>query len=269
MDLSEGTGAADQRRRGSRRGDIESFDVLGVPVSVTTLDSASEVIHRWSEDSTGRFVCIRDVHGIMQAQQNANLLALHYEAAMVTPDGMPLVWIARLRGLPVSRTCGPDLMDRALSDSEASGLKHYFYGGKPGVASELVKRFLAKYPRLHVAGAETPPFNSIEGEELQALASRLAASGADVVWIGLSTPKQEYLMQRLHSLVPATLIGVGAAFDFHSGVIQRAPRWMQHVGLEWLYRLAKEPSRLWRRYLIMAPKFVFTLYLKRNSRNRK
>lgn len=236
-----------------------TFDVLGVPISVTSLDGASAAIHGWANDECGRFVCIRDVHGIMQARQDPALMALHGEAAMVTPDGMPLVWIGRHRKLPVARTCGPDLIDRVLADSEASGLVHYFYGGKPGVAAQLADGFIAKYPQLRVAGADTPPFRDLTDEELGALAKLLIESKADVVWIGLSTPKQEWLMQRLAPLVPATLVGVGAAFDFHTGAVRRAPKWMQRAGLEWSFRLLSEPRRLWRRYLVMAPKFVLAL----------
>ena len=242
----------------SRRGDYEtipSFDVLGVPVSVTSLDAASKAIHRWARDDRGRFVCIRDVHGVMQAQQNSNLLEAHRSAAMVTPDGMPLVWIGRGRGLPVSRTCGPDLMERVLRDSEGSGLTHYFYGGKAGVAQRLAEHFDGAV----ISGSETPPFRDLSDGEIERLARRIRDSAADVVWIGLSTPRQELLMRQLAPLVPATLIGVGAAFDFHAGVVKRAPAWMQRCGLEWAFRLAREPRRLWRRYLVMAPRFLLLL----------
>lgn len=234
-----------------------SYDVLGIPVSVTTLTSASQAIHRWARDDVGRFVCIRDVHGVMQAYDNPALSRLHREAAMVTPDGMPLVWLGRRAGLPVERTCGPDLMDRVMADSARSGLRHYFYGGKPGVAEQLRRVFLARYPGLQVVGHCTPPFRDLSDDEVAAVAERLNASGADVVWVGLSTPKQEFLMGRLAPMVSATLIGVGAAFDYHTGQIKRAPRWMQRSGVEFIHRLMSEPRRLWRRYLIMAPRFVW------------
>ncbi|KQY29708.1 hypothetical protein ASD21_04135 [Caulobacter sp. Root1455] len=238
---------------------LQSYDVLGVQVSVTTLTTASTAIHAWAKDKTSRFVCIRDVHGIMQAYDDPELSELHKSAAMVTPDGMPLVWIGRRAGLPVERTCGPDLMDRVLSDSATSGLRHYFFGGKPGVAERLKAVFEDRYPGLRVVGASTPPFRELTDEELQAVAAEISASGADVVWIGLSTPKQEFLMRRLVAHTSTTLIGVGAAFDFHTGAVKRAPRWIQKAGIESLFRLASEPRRLWRRYLIMAPRFVFLI----------
>jgi N-acetylglucosaminyldiphosphoundecaprenol N-acetyl-beta-D-mannosaminyltransferase len=230
-----------------------------VPVSVTTLADASARIHAWAGDDKGRFVCIRDVHGIMQAYDNRELAEVHKSAAMVTPDGMPLVWLGQRAGFAVERTCGPDLIDRVLADSAASGLRHFFYGGKPGVAEQLSAVFEARYPGVRIVGARTPPFRELSSAELNETASSMSASGADVVWIGLSTPKQEFLMRRLAALTPATLIGVGAAFDFHTGAVNRAPRWMQKVGLEFLFRLASEPTRLWRRYLIMAPRFVWLI----------
>lgn len=235
------------------------YDVLGVPISATTLDSACAAILTWAEDSVGRFVVIRDVHGIMQARNDPVLLELHHKAAMVTPDGMPLVWLGQNAGLAVSRTCGPDLIDYVMAASVQNGVRHYFYGGKPGVSEELASVFGERYPGLAIVGADTPPFRPLREAELLGIASQINESGADVVWIGLSTPKQEYLMAELAPHVRATLIGVGAAFDFHTGSVKRAPAWMQRSGLEWSYRLISEPRRLWRRYLIMAPKFVWLI----------
>jgi N-acetylglucosaminyldiphosphoundecaprenol N-acetyl-beta-D-mannosaminyltransferase len=245
-----------------------AYDVLGIPVSVTTLETASRAIHEWANDNVGRFVCIRDVHGVMQAQENAELRQLHEDAAMVTPDGMPLVWLGKLAGHDVKRTCGPDLIDHVLMESAASGLKHYFYGGRPGIAERLKLSFTAKYPGLQIVGASAPPFRALEASELRQVADEIQQSGADVVWVGLSTPKQEFLMRELSRLLPNTLIGVGAAFDFHSGEVKRAPVWMQRSGFEWSFRLISEPTRLWRRYLILAPKFLWLVAFRSKPRHR-
>ena len=234
---------------------FETYHVLGVPISVTTLDPASDAVARWSGDMRGRYVCVRDVHGIMQAQDNPEFKALHEEAAMVTPDGMPLVWLGRRAGLPVERTAGADLMEHVFARQD--GLRHYLYGGRDDVARELESRLKRRFPKMVTVAAETPPYHGLSDEELKQLADRIISTGADVVWIGLSTPKQEYLMRRLAPHVPATLIGVGAAFDFHSGMVKRAPLWMQRSGLEWLHRFASQPRRLWKRYLVMAPRFVW------------
>jgi N-acetylglucosaminyldiphosphoundecaprenol N-acetyl-beta-D-mannosaminyltransferase len=244
------------------------YDVLGVPISVTTLAAASKAIQDWAQDDSGRLVFVRDVHGVMQAQDNPELMRLHHDAAMVTPDGMPLVWLGQLAGLPVARTCGPDLMECVLRESRSSGLRHYFYGGKPGVAEALKDAFERRFPGVRIVGTGMPPFRPLTGDEIRQAADAFNASGADVVWIGLSTPKQELLMRDLAPHVRSTLVGVGAAFDFHTGAVRRAPGWMQRAGLEWSWRLASEPRRLWRRYLVMAPAFVWRIVFSRGRYSR-
>lgn len=225
---------------------------------MVTLEAAADLIHDWSGDSKARFVFVRDVHGIMQAYNDPRLLDLHTQAAMVTPDGMPLVWLGKKMGHNVRRTSGPDLMEKIMSDGR--GLDHYLLGGKPGVAEKLKARFETGNSKASIVGLHCPPFRQMSDEEISVIANDINRSGADVVWVGLSTPKQEYLMARLAGLVSSTMIGVGAAFDFHTGEVRRAPRWMQNTGLEWLYRFAQEPRRLWRRYLVMAPHFVWLLF---------
>jgi N-acetylglucosaminyldiphosphoundecaprenol N-acetyl-beta-D-mannosaminyltransferase len=235
---------------------LPSFDVLGTGVSVTTPVGAVETLLTWAQDDLGRYVCIRDAHGVMLARQDAELAQIHREAAMVTPDGMPLAILGKLRGLPVDRTCGPDLMLDLFAASRDGQVKHYLYGGGDGIAQELAGKLRARFPGVAITGEETPPFRAIKDGELRDVAARITASGADIVWVGLSTPKQERLMHRLAPLVGATLIGVGAAFDLHAGHMERAPRWMQNLCLEGVYRFFNEPRRLWRRYLVLAPQFL-------------
>ena len=243
---------ADRRAPGA----LPTYDVLGVGISILTPRLAVSTLIDWARDDIGRFVCVRDAHGIMLARHDAEFAQIHDEAAMVTPDGMPVALLGRLRGLPVERTCGPDLMLDVFAISAQAGLRHFFYGGKDGIAQELGQKMRARFPGVAIVGTETPPFRAIEDAELAELAARITASGADIVWIGLSTPKQERLMRRLAPLVGATLMGVGAAFDLHSGHMERAPQWMQKLCLEGIYRLTKEPRRLWRRYLVLAPQFL-------------
>jgi exopolysaccharide biosynthesis WecB/TagA/CpsF family protein len=155
------------------------------------------------------------------------------------------------------RVCGADLVDALCNDGQSSGLRHYFYGGKPGIAESMIRNLKAKYPDLVVAGFYAPPFRSLTEEEDAAIVDAINKSGARVVWIGLSTPNQEFWTRdHVGQINGATLIGVGAAFDFHSGAVTRAPKWMQKSGFEWLHRLLSEPRRLWRRYLVIAPSFV-------------
>ncbi len=235
---------------------IACFDVLGTGISVITPGGAVATLLAWAQDDIGRYVCIRDAHGVMLARRDPELARIHREAAMVTPDGMPLAILGKLRNLPVERTCGPDLMLDMFAASQGGQVRHYLHGGGDGVAQELAARLTERFPGASIAGIETPPFRPIEDGELRDLAARIDASGADLVWVGLSTPKQEKLMHRLAPLVRATLIGVGAAFDLHAGHMERAPRWMQRLCLEGVYRLFKEPRRLWRRYLLLAPQFL-------------
>lgn len=232
--------------------------VLGIPVSTINMPKAIDIILSWISSGQAHYICVRDVHGVMRAQEETELLEIHNRAGLVTPDGMPLVWLARWRGhKDVSRVCGADLVAELCSVSVDRGIAHYFYGGKPGVAERMAEALVARFPGLKVAGTGTPPFGAMSTQEDTAHTAAIAASGASVVWVGLSTPKQEYWMRdHIERLPGATLIGVGAAFDFYAGDVKRAPAWMHQRGLEWLHRLASEPRRLWRRYLVLAPKFL-------------
>lgn len=243
--------------------------ILGVPVSCVNLGGAVETIVKWCLNRDAHYVCVRDVHGIMRSRENTELMALHDKAGMVTPDGMPLVWLARRRGhTEVSRACGADLMDALCGASVSHGLRNYFYGGKPGVAELLADTLALRYPGLQVAGTSTPPFRPLAPEEDEITTAEIIQSAPHIVWVGLSTPSQEFWMRDHVGLITgAVLIGVGAAFDFHTGEVKRAPGWMQRSGLEWLHRLFSEPRRLWRRYLVLAPKFVW--YAWREERDRK
>jgi len=232
--------------------------ILSIPISLVDLNSAVDTILLWALNRVAKYVCIRDVHGLMISLRDPAMMDIHRAAGMITPDGMPLVWVSKWRSkLPVKRVCGADLVDALCNNGQSSGLRHYFYGGKPGIAESMIRNLKAKYPDLVVAGFHTPPFRSLSEVEDAAVVDAINKSGAQVVWVGLSTPKQEYWMRdHVGRINGATLIGVGAAFDFHSGAVKRAPKWMQKSGFEWLHRLLSEPRRLWRRYLVIAPAFV-------------
>ncbi|MFS0738646.1 WecB/TagA/CpsF family glycosyltransferase [Sphingomonas sp. 1P06PA] len=232
-----------------------------MPVSLVNPVLAVETVLGWAVRGSAQFICVRDVHGVMLAQDDDGLMDIHRQAGMVLPDGMPLVGLARWRGHShVARTCGPDFVDALCAGGIATGLRHYFFGGKPGVAEAMAAALADRHPGLVVAGTSTPPFRTLSMEEDGAATQQIIDAKPDIVWIGLSTPKQEYWMRDHVDRIPgATLIGVGAAFDFHTGAVSRAPRWMQRSGLEWLHRLVSEPRRLWRRYLVLAPRFVWRL----------
>lgn len=237
---------------------IERVEILGVPVGAIDMREAVARILGWAQRRESRYVCAADVHSIMRAHSDRRHREALRHADLVTPDGQPLVWTARMRGnTHIGRVCGPDLLAEVCAASRHLGLRHYFYGGAEGVAEKVASELQRAHPGLEIAGTECPPFRPLTPLEEDALRRRVAAARAGVMWIGLGCPKQEqWMLDHIGQIPGVVLIGVGAAFDFHSKRVQRAPLWMQRRGLEWLHRLASEPRRLWRRYVIMAPQFV-------------
>ncbi|GAB4555790.1 MAG: WecB/TagA/CpsF family glycosyltransferase [Anaerolineae bacterium] len=236
---------------------IATINLLGVAVSAVNMPSAVQQIHAWIRAKTPQYVCVSNTHSLVACRKEATLRQIHNKAGMVTPDGMPLVWLSHWAGqTQVSRVYGPDLLLAVCEYGQAFGFKHYFYGGAVGVADQLAARLTAHFPALQVVGTYAPPFRELSAHEDQIITAQIASSGADIVWVGLGMPKQEYWMSEHTAKLPQVLIGVGAAFDFHAGVKRQAPRWMQQRGLEWLFRLGTEPRRLWRRYLTTIPPFV-------------
>jgi len=217
---------------------LERVNVLGVGVSAINMAQALDQLAGWIAARGREYVCVCTVHGVMDCQRHEDLRDIFNAAGMVTPDGMPLVWLGRRRHPHVARV----------------------YGGSSGVGARLAEQMKKRFPGLEIAGVMEPPFASLDALCTPETAAEINASGADVVWVGIGSPKQEYWMARMRALLQApVLIGVGAAFDFHSGAVRQAPRWMQRSGLEWLFRLASEPRRLWRRYLVDNPWFLFAI----------
>lgn len=238
---------------------IERVNVLGVGVSAINLDLAKRAFIEAIQARKKGYVCVTGVHGIMESQNDAQLRSIHNKAFLVTPDGMPMTWMGRLQGFKsMSRVYGPDLMLDIMEISRESGLRHFFYGGANGVAQELRTRLEQRFPGIQIVGTYEPPFRPLNPEEEDELKRRVTESRPDIIWVGLGTPKQEKFMAEYLPMLDVTLmVGVGAAFDFHSGRLRQAPRWMQHSGLEWFFRLCVEPRRLWRRYLKNNPLFAF------------
>lgn len=237
---------------------VPRVNVLGVGISVLNLSSAVHAIRAHLESGQKGYVCITGVHGVMEARTDAGFRRILNQSLLCTPDGMPMVWLGKLAGhAGMGRVYGPDLMERLCAEGCELNWRHYFYGGAEGVAERLRGRLTERFPGLRVCGTYTPPFRDLTSAELDELASDIDRSRPDVLWIGLSTPKQErFMAAHLARLNVPLLIGVGAAFDFHSGRVRQAPRWIQRSGFEWLFRLAQEPRRLWRRYLRNNPLFL-------------
>jgi N-acetylglucosaminyldiphosphoundecaprenol N-acetyl-beta-D-mannosaminyltransferase len=240
--------------------------VLGVGVSAVSLESAAAEILAWVNDwhrgsRTSRYVAVTGVHGLIEAQDDPSFKQILNRSGLTVPDGMPLVWLSWLAGRQdVTRVYGPDLTLRVSSALASAGYSSFYYGGAPGVADELAARMNRRFPGLRCAGTLSPPYRSLTEDEEEDIVRTISSSGADVVWVGLSTPKQERWMARLQDrLETPVLIGVGAAFDFLTDRIPQAPGWMQKSGLEWLFRLGAEPRRLWKRYLRNNPLFLYYL----------
>jgi N-acetylglucosaminyldiphosphoundecaprenol N-acetyl-beta-D-mannosaminyltransferase len=237
--------------------------VLGVGVSAINMQSAIDTIHQWIDQKRREYVCVTCVHGIMESYRSQELREIHNRAGMVAPDGMPLAWLLKLTGHPDSdRVCGPELMPNLLRASVARGDRHFLYGGTPTSLEMLQAQIQRFAPGARVVGSYTPPFRQLTESEDGAAVQMINRSQADIVWCGLGMPKQEIWMARHRARLTApVLIGVGAAFDIHAGLVKRAPPFLRRSGFEWVYRFVKEPRRLWRRYLSNNPLFLFLLAL--------
>ncbi len=236
---------------------IPRANLLGVRLSILKFDATIDLIADVIARDERLAISPSPVYTVMQGYEHQNVRAA-LNANIATPDGMPVVWALRLMGHRVERVYGPDVMQAVCARSQHEGWRHYFYGGSPDVVEKLIEVLNCHYPNFRVAGFESPPFRELSRDEDEATVNRINASKAHVVWIGLGSPKQDIWMATHRAQLNApVLIGVGAAFDFFAGRVKQAPRWMQRSGTEWLYRFISEPSRLWQRYLIYNPKFMF------------
>jgi N-acetylglucosaminyldiphosphoundecaprenol N-acetyl-beta-D-mannosaminyltransferase len=238
--------------------ELQRVNILGVGVNAIDMSIALNTVRDWIDRNDRNFVCVTGVHGVMESYRDPTLRKIHNAAGLVTPDGMPLVWLGRRLGFgQIKRVYGPDLMLALCEYSMGKAYSHFLYGGGPEVPEKLAEELKDRFPGLQVAGVYSPPFRELTPEEDEGVIKMINDSGAQIVWIGLSTPKQEkWMSSHLKKLKAPVLIGVGAAFDIHSGLKPQAPAWMRNSGLEWLFRLITEPKRLWKRYAINNPMFV-------------
>jgi len=243
--------------------ELPRINVLGVGISAINLLVAIEEIEGWIARGERHYVNVCTVQTVMECQRAPELRRLVNASGLSTPDGMPLVWLSRLHGYrDAGRVYGPDLMLALCERSASTGHRHFFYGGAPGIADRLAERLTKRFPGLIVAGTYSPPFRAADVEEDRVVLETIDATKPDIVWVGLGTPKQDYWVSRHRGLLAASaIIAVGAAFDFHAGVLRQAPKWMQRSGLEWLFRLTQEPRRLAYRYLVYNPLFVLLVAL--------
>jgi N-acetylglucosaminyldiphosphoundecaprenol N-acetyl-beta-D-mannosaminyltransferase len=244
------------------------YDVLGPRVDAVDPAATLDEMARWIHAGERRYVVFANVHGVMEASRDPAVRRAYDESGLTVPDGMPLVWLGRRQGQAgVRRVYGPDTVLLVCERASREGWPCFFHGGPPGVAEDLAAAMSRRFPGLRVAGAKSPPFRALTSEEDRDEVAAINASGATIVFVGLGCPKQELWMAEHRSgLTAAVLLGVGAAFDFHTGRVRQAPRWMMRLGLEWLFRLGQEPRRLWRRYLVYNPQFAWRAILQLRGR---
>ncbi|NNE59954.1 MAG: WecB/TagA/CpsF family glycosyltransferase [Woeseia sp.] len=237
---------------------MTKINVLGVGVSAVNIPSAVEIIDSWVKNRLRNYVCVTSVHGIVESQHHDDIKKIHNAAGLVTPDGMPLVWFMKSAGQSqVDRVYGPDLMLAVMKMAAERQYKHFLYGATEDTLERLRTRLETKIAGLRIVGTHAPPFRPLSPAEDAEVIQKINASGADIVWVGLSTPKQErWMASHIEHLLAPVALGVGAAFDFHAGLKSQAPKIVQRSGFEWLFRLATEPRRLWKRYLTIVPYFV-------------
>jgi N-acetylglucosaminyldiphosphoundecaprenol N-acetyl-beta-D-mannosaminyltransferase len=239
-------------------------DVIGVGISTTTYPEVVDFCCKWAGErrsgapARARYICVTSVHGVITARDDPDTARILNAADIATPDGMPLVWALRSFGARgQQRVYGPELMLRVCRDAALHGHRVFLYGGREETLAVLQSRLEAQFPGLAIAGAYAPPFRELTAAEEESAVEQIRRSDADIVFVGISTPKQERWMYAHRLTFPGVvMLGVGAAFDFHAGLVRQAPPWMQRRGLEWLFRLAVEPRRLWRRYLLVTPRFL-------------
>jgi N-acetylglucosaminyldiphosphoundecaprenol N-acetyl-beta-D-mannosaminyltransferase len=231
--------------------------ILGIRVDATTLRMAAARVLGWAGQGCSRYVCFANVSTIMGACDATDYRNVLDRADMVTADGMPLVWLLRLLGVRgASRVYGPDLVPVICEGAVAAGIPVGFYGGSEPALDSLTFCVRRRFPTIDIAYARSPPFRALTREEDQRVVDDVNSSGVRILFVGLGSPKQDFWMHAHLGRVNAVMLGVGAAFDFLGGTKPQAPRWMQRSGLEWLFRLATEPRRLWRRYLYHNPRFI-------------
>ena len=241
---------------------IEHRYIVGMRIDATNYIDATNQIVTWAKHKVGKRVCAANVHMAMETYDNPKFAEIVNQADLVTPDGMPLVWGLRALGIKnANRVCGPYLTLSVCEAAAQEKLPIALYGGTEQSLVDFTNFLVEKYPGIKIACRISPPFRALTPDEDTAYTAQIVASGAQILFVGIGCPRQEIWMAEHQDRISAVMLGVGAAFNFHSGHVKHAPQWMQIVGLEWLFRLIMEPRRLWKRYFRQNPRFIF-LFLK-------
>jgi N-acetylglucosaminyldiphosphoundecaprenol N-acetyl-beta-D-mannosaminyltransferase len=238
-------------------------NVLGIGIDAVNMQQALARIAEELERDRNGYVCLAGVHGVMEAQRDPRLAEIFAGAALIAPDGMPTVWVGHHQGhAKMERVTGPDLMLEVMRRDEFLGCTHFFYGGKEGIAEELREQLRTRFPYVQIVGTYTPPFGPLSAEQETELIELVSRLQPDIIWVGISTPRQERFMAHYLPLLDTKLMfGVGAAFDFHTGRIADCDEWIKRCGMQWLHRLMQDPKHLWKRYLRNNPVFLWSIFL--------
>jgi len=241
--------------------DLPAANIVSAPITALTLERQVQVIMDWAEKQSSRFVCVANVHMLMEAYWHENFRQVLHAADLVTPDGMPLVWMLRLLNFPEQdRVCGMDLLVKVCSKAEERNTSVFFLGSTTDVLNQMRMRIKKDFPALQVAGIESLPFRPLTSSEDEELVEKINETSAGIVFVALGCPKQEiWMMQHKHK-INAVMVGIGGAFPVYAGVHKRAPQWIRDMGFEWLYRLLQEPRRLYKRYVKTIPPFLFLAF---------
>ncbi|MEH2957044.1 WecB/TagA/CpsF family glycosyltransferase [Candidatus Merdisoma sp. JLR.KK006] len=241
--------------------EIPKCEILGVKVAAVNMKQVLRLLGKWARQWSGEYICVSNVHTTVMSYEDSKYRAIQNEAVLALPDGKPLSVICKKRGYPkAGRVTGPDLMMEMLKASKIEGYRHYFYGSTQETLDGMKKRLDIEFPRVVVAGMYSPPFRQLTEEENKRITEEINLVKPDFVWVGLGAPKQELWMAEHKGKISGLMVGVGAAFDYFTGNIKRAPVWMQRCSLEWLYRLFQEPGRLWKRYFVTNLKFLWLIF---------
>ncbi|SHK18309.1 WecB/TagA/CpsF family glycosyltransferase [Tepidibacter formicigenes] len=237
---------------------LKTCNILGVNINVTNMKETVEIIKDNLDKIKGDYICVSNVHTTVMSYEDENYKAIQNGGFMALPDGKPLSIISKKRGFKeAERVTGPDLMEEIFKISEENEYRHYFYGSTQETLDTLKRELNKKYPKLNIVGMHSPPFRKLTEEEGKEIVENINKAKPDFIWVGLGAPKQEIWMHEHENKVNGLMIGVGAGFDYHAGNISRAPKWMQNMSLEWLYRLLQDPKRLMSRYINTNLKFIY------------
>lgn len=236
------------------------FSFGGVQMSCVDMPGALDAFFDFAAEGRGGYIACTCTHGIVDSQTNEKVRRILNDSLLTLPDGMPTVWVGRLKGVPVRRVTAPDFLEAVMRDHRGRHLRHYFYGGAPATLERIVARAGTMVGADAVVGSFSPPMRPADAPEDEEVLERIAEARPHVIWVGLGWPKQEYWMARYQARFPAVMVGVGAAFDWFAGVLPRAPKWLQLLGLEWAHRVASEPRRLWPRYREVVPKALGIMF---------